>query len=203
MSLTRWFVCALASMMSFGLVVAAAEEKKEEKKVEKKKEEKKEEKKDEKKPVTLSAVVKSAFDARYKGAEILEAKDKKDSLEIKAKDSLNESFKVVYGADGKLWSESARKVSMANVPAAVTDTAKKWAPGAKWGDTATVETKKAEPTKWEVVAMLGEKKLKADIAEDGKVIKADKLPEAKVEKHEEKKEEKKEKKEDKKETKKA
>src|SRR5205085_9132220 len=128
MSLTRWFVCALASMLSFGLVVTAAEEKKEEKKVEKKKEEKKEEKKDEKKPVVLPAAVKSAWDARYKGAEVVEIKDKKDSFEIKGKDALNESFKVVYGADGKLWSESGRKVAMDKVPGPVMDTAKKWAP---------------------------------------------------------------------------
>ena len=200
MSLTRWLVCLLASVLSFGLVVNAAEEKKEEKKTEKKtekKDEKKEEKKDEKKPVVLPALVKTAWDARYKGASVLEIKDKKDSFEIKGKDALNVEFKAIYGADGKLWSEGKRKVAMGNIPAPVAETAKKWAPAAKWAETAEVETKKAEPTKWTVNGTVGEKNVKAEIAEDGKVIKADKLPEAKTEKKEEKAEKKTDKNEEK------
>ncbi|HYG73776.1 MAG TPA: hypothetical protein VEK08_01985 [Planctomycetota bacterium] len=195
--LNRWTVCLLALFVSLGLSVNAEEKKepkKEEKKAEKKEEKKKEEKKDEKKPVVLNDAVKKAWDSRYKGAEVIEIKDKQDSFEIKAKDALNSEFKVVYGADGKLWSESKRVVPTSSVVVNVIDTAKKWAPAAKWNENAEVSTKKGEMPVYEISGTMLDKKIKAEISEDGKVVKADKLPEAKKEepKKEEKKSEKKE-----------
>ena len=182
MSLTRWMVCMLAGVLSLGMVVKADDHK--------------EDKKHEK-LIVLPAPVKAAWDARYKGVEVVKIEDKKDCFEIKGKDALNDGFKVVIGLDGKLWSENKRKVVVTSCPPAVIETAHKWAPEAKWNEHFEVETKKSSPSTWEVVGVIGEKKYKAHIAEDGKVIKADKLPdirkeEKREEKHEEKKEEKRE-----------
>ena len=181
MSLTRWMVCMLAGVLSFSFVATADDHEKKKEKI-----------------IVLPAPVKAAWDSRYKGVEVVKIEDKKDCYEIKGKDALNDGFKVVIGLDGKLWSENKRKVVVASCPPAVIETAHKWAPEAKWNEHFEVETKKSSPSTWEVVGVIGEKKYKAQIAEDGKVIKADRLPEVrkeeirKEEKREEKKEEKRE-----------
>jgi hypothetical protein len=193
MSLKRWIVCLFAAVLSLSVAVHADEKKKEEKKQDKK-EEKHEDKKDLKKEVALPDAVAKAWGARYKDATVLEKKQKGDHFEITAKDQWNEKFKGVYAADGKLVSESSRKLLTTNLPAAVADTAKKWAPTAKWADAQEVETKDGM-TVYTVSGDVDGKNVKAEIAEDGKVVKADKLPGVKVvkeEKHEKKKEEKKE-----------
>ena len=146
----------------------------------------------------------AAWGARFKAAEVIEAKEKEGGFEIVAKDQWNDKYKVAYSADGKLVSESKHKLPLASVPAPVVEAAKKWAPAAKWEETAVVQTKKGEPSAYAVSGDLNGKIIKAEIQEDGKVLKADKLEEPKAEKKkEEKKEEKKEvKKEEKKEEKK-
>jgi hypothetical protein len=197
--LKRWLVCLLAFALCAGLVAAADAEKKEEKK-----EAKKEEKKDEKKAVVLPDAIAKALAAKCKEATIEEAKEKKEadkvcSYEVKIKCKCGQECKMVFAIDGKLLEASKCVIPADALPAAVADAVKKWAPGATVGKV-EVETKKEKGTTYKVEAKLGEESVKAEIAEDGKVIKADKLPEPKVEK---KKEEKKEaKKEEKKEEKK-
>jgi hypothetical protein len=210
MSFKRWALCLMSSMLCFGIIAGEGkgEKKSEEMKAKKeeKKESKKEEKKDEKKEannevgkiekdgknVALPEPIFKAFHARFKTATVLEVKERADSLEISAKDEWNDKLKVVYGTDAKLWSESSHKLPLSAVPAAVVDTAKKWAPAAKWDEVAEVSTKKGEAPVYEISGDLNGKNIKADIAEDGKVVKASKLPEEKAAKKEEKKEEKKE-----------
>jgi hypothetical protein len=194
MSFKRWALCLMSSMLCFGMIAAEEKGEKKPEEVKVKKEAKKEEKKDVKiekdgKNVALPEPIFKAFHARFKTATVLEVKERADSLEISAKDEWNDKLKVVYGTDAKLWSESSHKLPLSAVPAAVVDTAKKWAPAAKWDEVAEVSTKKGETPVYEITGDLNGKNIKAEIAEDGKVVKASKLSE---EKKEEKKEVKKE-----------
>jgi hypothetical protein len=204
---TRWLVGLLSFGLCFGLAFGA-ETKKDEKKDEKKEEKKKEEKKEAKKPVTLPEAVTKAIQSRCKDAEVLSAKEKKEgdkvvAYEAKVKGKCGEC-KMVLAADGKLLETGKCPVAPDALPAPVAEAVKKWAPAAKVVK-AEVQTKKETGTAYKVEADLNGKILKAQIAEDGKVIKADDLPKPKEEKKkEEKKEPKKEekKKEEKKEEKK-
>lgn len=190
--LKRWMVCLLAWALCVGLVAAAEVEKKAEKKEEKKKEEKK--------PVVVPDAVTKAVQACCKDCKVASCKEKKEGdkvcYEVKSECASCGSCKLVVAADGKVVQASKRKVPSASLPAAVAEAAKKWAPGAKLAERAEVETKDGV-TCCKVEAELNGKKIKVEIAEDGKLIKGDKLPEAKPAKKEEKKE-KKEKKEEKK-----
>ena len=190
--LKSWLAVLLGCLLCAGVAFAAADEQKEVKK------EKKEEKKEEKKPVAVPAAVAKAVSDCCKDAAVEECKEKKDGdkvcYEVKCKDKSGESCKMLVSADGQVLEAGKHKVPSASLPAAVAGAVSKWAPGAKLNDTAKMETKKDSGTVYEVKVDLNGKSLEAKIAADGKVIKADKLPEPKVEK----KEEKKEKKEDKK-----
>jgi hypothetical protein len=196
MSLKRWLVVLLGSVVSIGLAYAAEEKKEEkkpvEKKEEKKKEEKKEEKKAEKEPVKLPEAVSKAFNERFKTATDVRAAEKKEGYEIKAKDQWNSSIKVVYTKEGKLLSENERKLPLANVPAAVVAAAKKWAAEAKWDDLAEVETKKGAQPVYSLTGVVADKKVEVEVNEDGTLASEAKAPEKKAEKKEEKKQEKKE-----------
>ncbi|MGD0090703.1 MAG: hypothetical protein ABSE73_12355 [Planctomycetota bacterium] len=185
--LKSWVLGLLGCLLCLGLVATGAEEKTKEKK-------------DEKKTVTLpDAVAKAVKDCCQDSVE--EAKEKKEGdkvyYEVKVKCSkCNESYKVLVSADGKLLEQGKHKLPSASLPAAVADAVRKWAPGAKLSEMAKVESKRENGSValYEVKAEIGGETIEAKIGEDGKVMKADKLPEPKMEK----KEEKKEKKEDKK-----
>jgi len=185
-----WLVVLLGCLLCVGVAAVAAEEKE--------KKEKKEEKKEEKKPVAVPAAVAKAVGDCCKDAAVEECKEKKEGdkvcYEVKCKDKSGEGCKMLVAADGQVVEASKHKVPSASLPAAVVSAVGKWAPGAKLNDTAKMETKKDSGTVYEVKAELYGKEIGAKIAADGKVLKADKLPEPKAEK----KEEKKEKKEDKK-----
>ncbi|HYF48216.1 MAG TPA: hypothetical protein VEJ63_02350 [Planctomycetota bacterium] len=193
----KWW-CTLA--LGFALVTARAEEPKKEeaKPVEAKKEEKKAEKKDKKDDkkeiasVSFPEPVARAWMDRYKHVQDVHVKDRGGSYEFTGRDEWNEKIKVVYGADGKLWEEDERKLPLSKVPAAVVETAKKWAPSATWSEVAEVETDDGELPVYEIEGTLNGKRIEADIREDGSVKKADKLEGEKSEKKAEKKEEKKE-----------
>ena len=184
----RWTICLLACALCIGLAAAESEKK------EKKEEKKEEKKKEEKKPVVLPDAVSKAVQARCKDAQVESAKEKKENdkvcYEVKVKGKCGESCKLVLAPDGKLVEADKCVIAADALPAAVADAAKKWAPGAVIGKV-EVETKKDSGTCYKVEAALNGKNIKAEIAEDGKVVKADKLPEAKPAKKEEKKEEKK------------
>ena len=183
----RWMVCLLACALCVGIAAGAEKEKKEEKKEEKKK--------DEKKPLVLPDAVSKAVQARCKDATVESAKEKKENdklvgYEVKVTSKCGQSCKMVLAPDGKLLEASKCTIPEDALPAAVADAVKKWAPGAKVAKI-EVETKKGTGTCYKVEVTLNEKNIKAEIAEDGKVLKADKLPEAKKEEKKEKKEEKK------------
>ncbi len=186
MALRSWVKSLLCATLCLCLTAYADEKKKEDKKVDQK------DHKDhaDKAAVKLPDAVAKAWAAGYKEAKVLKIEAKKDSFEIAAQDKWNEKFEVVYGTDGKLWEESKRKLPLANVPAPVVETAKKWAPGAKWSDVAEVETEKGHKGVYRIRGDVGGKNVSAWINDDGSVAKADKLPEAKeVKKAEPKKEE--------------
>lgn len=131
---------------------------------------------DEKKGVKLPDAVKSAWNARFQKAEIVQIKSKDEGFEIKAKDDLNPDFKVVYSADGRIVQEKKHKVSTEKVPAKVLQTARNWAQGAKWDDTSVVETKKGEETVYELCGELHGEAVKTRIQADGTQVDANELP---------------------------
>jgi len=180
-----WMVVLLGCLLCVGVTALAAEEKE--------KKEKKE-KKEEKKPVALPDTVSKAVNDCCKDAKVEECKEVKDGdkvcYEVKCKDKSNEGCKMLVAADGKVIEESKHKVPTASLPAAVLEAAKKWAPTAKMGEMATVETKKDSGTVYEVKSDLFGKIFEAKIGADGKVLKADKLPGTKAEKKEKKEEKK-------------
>ena len=110
-----------------------------------------------------------------KGTKVLKMEDKDGSYEVLAKDKWNPSYKITYSAEGKIFSESKHKIPLSAVPAAVIETAKKWAPKATWAQLAEVETNKSVST-YAITGDLNEKIISAQINEDGSVVKADKLP---------------------------
>jgi hypothetical protein len=188
----------MASLV-LGIAVAAsgafAQDKKEDHKHDHKAEHKHEEAKGGMKgKVVLPEGIAKAWAARFKDATDVKVEAKNDSFEITAKDQWNEKIRAVYGTDGKLWEESDRKLPLASVPPAVVETAKKWAPDAKWREVAEVETKNGKLPVYEITGDLNGKTIEAEINEDGTVKKADKLETKKAEKAEarEEKEEKKE-----------
>jgi len=154
--------------------------------------------------VVLPEGIAKAWGARFKDATDVKVEAKSDSFEITGKDKWNDKVRAVYGTDGKLWEESERKLPLASVPPAVVETAKKWAPDAKWREVAEVETRDGKQPVYEIKGDLNGKEIEAEINEDGTVKKADKLETkksekaAKVENKEEKKEEKTEAREEKK-----
>lgn len=145
---------------------------------------------DDKKPVHLPDAVTKAWSSRFQKAEILSVKAHEEGFEIKAKDELNDSFKVLYGSDGRLVSEKKHKISLDHVPAQVLQTAKQWAPGAVWEEPAEVETKKGGETVYVLNAELHGQNIKTRINSQGKQLEADSLPEPKTEKIEKEKDEK-------------
>jgi len=188
--LKRWLVCLLAFALCAGLVAAADAEKKEEKK------EKKEEKKEEKKVVALPEAVLKVVQTTYKDGTVESVKERKEAdkvvgYEVKVTNKSGHNCKMVVAPDGKLLEASKCTIPEDALPAVVADAVKKWAPGAKVA-VIEVETKREKGTIYKVEAKLGDEAIKAEIGADGKVIKADSLPEPKVEKKEEKKEAKKE-----------
>jgi hypothetical protein len=131
---------------------------------------------DEKKSVKLPDAVKSAWNARFQQAEIVQVKSKNEGFEIKAKDDLNEDFKVTYSADGRIVQEKKHKVSTEKLPAQVLQTARNWAQGAKWNDTSVVETKKGEETVYELTGELHGENVKTKIQADGRQVDSNDLP---------------------------
>ena len=131
---------------------------------------------DDKKNVVLPDAVKSAWSARFQNAQIIQIKAKDEGFEIKAKDELNDDFKILYSAEGRIVQEKKRKVSTEKVPAQVLQTARNWAQGAKWDDASLVETKKGEETVYELNGELHGSTVKTRILADGKQIDASELP---------------------------
>lgn len=133
---------------------------------------------DDKKSVKLPDAVSKAWNARFQNAEIVSVKSRDEGFEIKAKDGLNDSFKVLYGSDGRIVSEKKHKISLDQVPSQVKQTAKQWASGAVWVEPAVVETKKGGETVYEMTAELNGETIKTRINSDGRQIEASELKEA-------------------------
>jgi hypothetical protein len=213
MQLKLWMAGLLAAMLLAGqtraeeskTAQASAEKKSEPKKDEKKKDDKKkDDKKDDKKPeskdglkgeevLSYPAPVATTWMARCKHVLNPVAKEVKEGIEFTGADQWNEKIKLVIALNGKLIKEDDRKLPLTSVPKPVVDTAKKWAPTARWNDVAKVETKDGQLPVYEITGDLNGKKVEAKIREDGTVAKADKLEgdEAKEEKKSDKKDEKK------------
>lgn len=134
---------------------------------------------DDKKSVKLPEAVTKAWSARFQKAEIVSVKARDEGFEIKAKDELNDSFKVLYGSDGRIVSEKKHKISLDNVPSQVKQTAKQWASGAVWVEPAVVETKKGGETVYEMTAEIHGDTVKTRINSDGHQVEASELKEMK------------------------
>jgi hypothetical protein len=124
----------------------------------------------------LPPAVTKTWKERFQNAEIVSVKEKDEGYEIKAKDALNDSFKVVIKSDGKLCCENKHKIALDAVPTAVLHTAKAWAGGAEWLEPVVVQTKKGEETIYEMTAVLHGEKYKTRIQQDGNQIEADNIP---------------------------
>jgi len=134
---------------------------------------------EDKKPVKLPDAVTKAWSARFQKAEIVSVKEREEGFEIKAKDELNDSFKVLYGSDGRIVSEKKHKISLDNVPSQVKQTAKQWASGAVWLEPAVVETKKGGETVYEMTAEINGDTVKTRINSEGRQVEAGELKEMK------------------------
>lgn len=134
---------------------------------------------EDKKAVKLPDAVTKAWTARFQKAEIVSVKERDEGFEIKAKDQLNDSFKVLYGSDGRIVSEKKHKISLDNVPSQVKQTAKQWASGAVWLEPAVVETKKGGDTVYEMTAEINGENVKTRINSDGHQVEAGEIKEVK------------------------
>lgn len=126
--------------------------------------------------VKLPDIIITAWKARFSNNEIVVIKMKDGDFEIKAKGYKNQNFKVLYAADGRLISEEKHRIPIELVPSNVLKAARSWAHGTKWGETATIETKKGNDTVYELSGELYGETLKTHIRADGTQIHATELP---------------------------